>query len=228
MADLDLARLAMLQLADSAFPSGAYTLSHGLETLVAEGLVRDVDELAAALEVALVWRLGRADLPALGAAWAAPDIQALINVDRRLAAVKLAREEREASMRVGRRLAVEVARLADSPIFEAYRLAIELARTPGNAAVALGAAGRALGIARRDVLLMAGYGFANGFLSAALRLGRIGHGQLQRLLREAAPTIAAAADRAETIDPDELFPSAPMFDVALAMHETAPVRLFAT
>jgi CO/xanthine dehydrogenase Mo-binding subunit len=38
----DDALLAALQLADSAFPSGAYTLSQGLETLVEDGVVADV------------------------------------------------------------------------------------------------------------------------------------------------------------------------------------------
>ena len=225
---MDLARLAMLQLADSAFPSGAYTLSHGLETLVADGLVRDADELAGALEVALVSRLARADLPALLAAWDALDLEPVLTVDRRLWAAKLSREERAASARVGRRLAVEAGRLADAPLLAAFGDAVTDGRTPGNAAVALGLAGRALGIGRRDTALMAGYGFANGVLSAALRLGRIGHGEVQRQLREAGPLIVAAVDRAETIDPAELFPCAPIFDVALARHETAPVRLFAT
>jgi urease accessory protein len=225
---VELARLAMLQLADSAFPSGAYTLSHGLETLVAEGLVRDAGELAAALEVALVSRLGRADLPALLAAWDATHIAPAIAVDRRLTAAKLSREEREASARVGRRLAVEVERLAPSPMLEAFVRAIEEGVTPGNSAVALGLAARAMAIPRREAALMAGYSFANGFLSSALRLGRIGHGEAQRLLREAGPAIVEAVDRAEATDPDDLFSCAPMFDVALARHETAPVRLFAT
>ena len=226
---MDLARLAMLQLADSAFPSGAYTLSHGLETLVAEGLVGDAMDLAAALDVALRARLGRTDLPALLAAWdAAPDLAPAIAVDRRLSAAKLAREEREASARVGLRLAVEVGRLTSAPILATFVAAIEEGRTPGNGAVALGLAARDLGIARRDAALLAGYGFANGFVSAALRLGRIGHGVAQRLLREAGPAIVAAVDLAQTTDPDDLFACAPMFDVAMARHETAPVRLFAT
>ena len=35
----DLALLRLLQLADSAFPSGAYTLSNGLETLIGDGAI---------------------------------------------------------------------------------------------------------------------------------------------------------------------------------------------
>ena len=229
MSRTELARLAMLQLADSAFPSGSYTLSHGLETLYAEGLVRDAESLAAALDVALRARLALADLPALLAAWdAGPDLIPAMIVDRRLSAAKLAREEREASARVGRRLAFEIGRLVQASRLAGFVEAIDGGVTPGNSAVALGLGARALGLSRRDAALTGAYSFANAFVSVGLRLGRIGHGDAQRLLRGAGPALAAAVDLAEAVDPGELFPCAPMFDVALARHEVAPMRLFAT
>ena len=57
--------LAALQLADSAFPSGAYTLSHGLETLIEDGIVRDVDDIGRCLRANLMGRAARGDLAAL-------------------------------------------------------------------------------------------------------------------------------------------------------------------
>ncbi|UTA52349.1 hypothetical protein MSS93_15250 [Deinococcus radiodurans] len=41
--------LRLLQLADSAFPTGAYAFSDGLETLTQRGEVRTADDLAAFL-----------------------------------------------------------------------------------------------------------------------------------------------------------------------------------
>ena len=64
----DASLLATLQLADTAFPSGAYTLSGGLETLIEEGIVRDAAGMAGCVRALLLGRLARGDLTALTAA----------------------------------------------------------------------------------------------------------------------------------------------------------------
>jgi urease accessory protein len=233
--------LGLLQLADSTFPSGAYTLSHGLETLVTEGIVRSGDDLAEVLEVALVSRLALADLPALlGAHAVAADVRSgpgrlsaaqderLRSIDRSLRAVKLAREEREGSERVGRRLAIEAAALVPSPALDEFVRAIEAHRTPGTSAVAFGLAAEAFGVEERAAGLAAGSSFALAFVMAGVRLGLIGHRDAQLIVRAAGPWIERAVDLAETIDPLDPRPSAPQLDVALARHETASMRAFAS
>lgn len=227
--DRDSALLATLQLADSTYPSGAYTLSHGLETLVSEGVVRDREALGELLRVALLARLARTDLVALlavhdpGASGA--DVLA---IDRRLAATKLAAEDRTGSERVGRRLAAETARLAPSEALAEFGWAIEAGRSPGNAAVAFGLAARALGIPRRDAALAAAASFTTGVTIAAVRLGLIGHGDAQRLIRDLRPTIVATVDVAGALDWRTMSSSAPQLEIALARHETAQMRLFAS
>jgi urease accessory protein len=228
--------LGLLQLADSGFPSGAYTLSHGLETLVGEGIVRTDVDLAEVLEVALLSRLAMADLPAvLGSHEVAAEpsegtgsADRLARIDRSLSAVKLAREEREGSERVGRRLALEAFVIAPSPALEAFVGAIKERRTPGNSAVAFGLAAEAFGIGRRSAALAAGSNFVLAFVMAGVRLGLIGHRAAQLSVRAAGPTIERAVELATMIDPLDLRPSAPMLDVALARHEIAPMRAFAS
>ena len=236
MATGDLALLGLLQLADGGFPSGAYVLSHGLETLIADGAVRGGEDLGAALQVSLLERHARADLPVLlaahdiGAAWPGEEAstEALIDLDRRLTTVKLAREEREGSARVGRRLALEAGRVLDSAMLMAMSEAIEAGKTPGNAAVVQGLAMAAVGVGRREAGLAAASSFAIAFVTAAVRLGRIGHGEAQRLIHTAGPDIARAVDIAEGVDPTDLGPSAPQLDIAAARHERAAVRTFAS
>jgi urease accessory protein len=223
--------LAALQLADSAFPSGAYTLSGGLETLLEDGIVCDVDDIGRCLRATLLGRAAPGDLAALMAAHRAAsdaDVPTIVAVDHRLAATKLAAEDRDGSRRVGGRLVVEAARLVSSPALDGLRDAIAVGSTPGTAAVAFGVAASALGIPRRPAAVAAGNALATALLSAAVRLGRMGHGDLQRLLRGAAPTIRRAVDVAEATDWRALRPSAPGFDIAIARHETATGRLFAS
>src|ERR1700704_5763206 len=92
--------LAALQLGDSAFPSGAFTQSYGLETLVAERAVSSAADVEAVLAAHLRHRLGKADLPALLAAHRAAadaDVDQVLRIDAVLTAVKMTREERQAS-----------------------------------------------------------------------------------------------------------------------------------
>jgi urease accessory protein len=222
------ALLGLLQLADSAFPSGAFNLSHGLETLVADGVVRSADEVAALLEVSLLDRLARADLVILLAVHNAADLDEIVELDRRLSAIKLAADERIASQRVGRRLAIEASRLVDDEVLADYVVALADGRAAGNAAVAMGLATWAFGVAAHDAALGAAWSFANGLCAAAVRLGLMGHGQAQRTLRHAWPGIRQAVERAAAADPRDLRPSAPQLEIALARHETSSAHLFAS
>lgn len=223
--------LSALQLADSLFPSGAFAHSYGLEQLVADGVVRNADSLRLLLEVELHERLARADLAALLAAHDAAgrgDERRPVLADRALISVKLAREDREGSMRVGRRLLVECARLAPSPALAAHLGAVERAQAPGNAAVALGLGAAAMGMEGREAALLAAYTYCSTQVAAALRLLRLGHGEAQAALRAAQPAMAAAVELATRTPWNELMPCGPQLDAASARHERTEARLFAS
>jgi urease accessory protein len=221
--------LAALQLGDSQFPSGAFSHSFGLETLVAEGHVRSSAELAALVDVHLRERLARADLPALLAAHeGAGALELVCAIDRELRAVKLTREERQGSERMGRRLTIEVLRLVPDPALNAFDGAVRDGRAPGNHAVALGLAGRALGLDARQTALVACYTAASALVSAAQRLVRLGHGPAQAVLGEARPAMTEALTRAEGVSWRDLCPCAPGLDVASGRHERAAARMFAS
>ena len=225
--------LATLQLADSGFPSGAYTLSGGLETLIEEGIVGDAAALGGCVRAALLGRAARGDLAALVAAHrAASDrpavLDAILAIDRRLHATKLAAEERQGSRRVGLRIAVEAGRLAPTPLLAAFRGAIESGATPGTAAVSYAVAAVAMSIPERPAALAAAHGAALGLLTVGIRLGLIGHGDQQRLLLDAREVIVRAVDVACATDWRALRPFAPGLDVAMARHEMAAGRLFAS
>ena len=225
--------LAALQLADSAFPSGAYTLSGGLETLIEEGIVRDATSMAGCLRSALLGRAARGDLAALVAAHRAgseepPDVGTILAIDRRLEATKLAAEERQGARRVGRRIAIEAERLTSAGVLAALIAAIESGVTPGTAAVAFGVAAAAMRIPEEQAALAAAHASAVGLLGVGGRLGRIGHGDRQRLLRDAGEVIVRAVEVARVTDWRSLRPFAPGLDIAMARHEVAPGRLFAS
>jgi urease accessory protein len=228
----DRAWLAALQLADSQFPSGAFTQSHGLEGLAADGLLENRDALVAVLEMSLRERLATSDLPALLAAHtaaAASSHMEVRDIDVLLSATKLPREEREASRRVGKRIAAEAARLvATNLALNLYIEAIERRETPGNAGVAQGVAAAALGIPARVAALGACHSLCASLVSAAMRLTRLGHGEAQAALRAVQPTMAEAVALAERLDWREMRSRGFRLDIAMARHEGSQARMFAS
>jgi urease accessory protein len=226
--DQDLGLLSILQFSDSMFPSGAFTQSHGLEALVADGLLDGPDALRRTLEMNLLQRMASADLPALLAAHSADHAEVLA-VDHRLSAVKLSREERDASVRVGRRVAVEVLRLVpEDEALSAFAAAVDESRSPGHASVAQGVAAAALGVSAHSAALGACHSFATALISAAMRLTRLGHGDAQAVLRSVQPVMVEAVAIASNVPWQKMRSSAYQLDVAVARHERAEARMFAS
>lgn len=58
-------QLALMQLSDSFFPTGSFTLSHGLESLVQTGKIQSVRELQIFLQLLLRNKVGVTDVVAL-------------------------------------------------------------------------------------------------------------------------------------------------------------------
>ncbi|TDC55745.1 urease accessory protein [Actinomadura sp. KC345] len=224
------ALLAQLQLTDSGFPSGLYTLSHGLEGHVQLGMA-DAEGLRALLSD-LVRAAGTGDAAALALAHravTADDWDLLVETDRRLHAGKLSREQRTAAVRTGKQV-LETA----GPAFgsaPAARLAGLVADgvTPGTHAVVVGTVHAGLGVPVRDAVASDLYAFAASCAAAGVRLGRIDFRRAQALLREVRPDLVRAAAAAlDARDPRDLHATTPAADAVAALHERAETRLFVT
>ena len=220
--------LGTLQLLDSSFPSGLYTLSYGLEAFVAAGAVTD-GTLTALLADYLRYGVGPADGVALACAHRAhgagdPGLAAA--ADRRLTAVKLAREARETSTRTGRQLAGLTSQLFTDALLADYAARVQRGDVPGNHAVILGLALAAQGSGRVEAVAGELYAFCAGFAGAAVRLALIDHRRAQHLLHESKPVIVEVAHAMADKDVREIGGCLPLVDIMAAHHERAPVRLF--
>jgi len=220
--------LSALQLSDSFFPTGLYTLSHGFEAFVQAGLATRADT-EALLRDYLENILGPADGVALSHAHRAAegrDLARLQVIDRRLFGMKLVREAREASRRVGRRILTTAVKLKPDGLLVDYRAAVDAATSPGNAAVALGAATAILGIARKEAVLMELYTFSTSILGAAMRLIRLDHEEAQLILARLKPLMVRLAEENMDKGLQEMSAFAPLIDIMGMAHERATTRLF--
>ncbi len=220
--------LSALQVSDTFFPTGLYTLSHGFEAFVQAGLASKAD-VEALLRDYLENVLGPADGVALSHAHRAAearDLGRLLEIDRRLFAMKLVREVREASRRVGKRILTTALALVPEPLLADYRAAVESGAGPGNAAVALGAAAAALGIARKEAVLIELYTFSTSILGAAMRLIRLDHEEAQLILGRLKPLMVRVAEESMDRSPSEMRAFAPLIDIMGMAHERASIRMF--
>jgi urease accessory protein len=218
--------LPLLQLSDSAFPTGSFSHSAGLEGLVEIGRLHDAVTLQAAAEEHL-GLLATADLPVLRGAARAGSLSELVTLDQTLAATRPTREQRAASAATGRALLDSAHALGlDDEQLSGYRAAAVRRDTPGSQAVAAGVVASALGVGVPEALTGFAYAACAALVAAGQKLLLLGQRAVQRVLFALHPNITAAVAASRTHDPADPFAFAPVLEVASMTHERQPTRLY--
>lgn len=218
--------LSILQHADSAFPSGSFAFSGGIEGLAAlEGRL-DVTRLAGILEVVLRHRWAGCERVALVQAWRrGPEPASLASIDRALEAATLPATLRTGSRRNGSALLATHRRL-ETPGAAAMQAAIAEGSMLGHLAPVQGALWRSLSIAEADAVMMSAYTTLTALTSATVRLNALGALAVQAALSRVLPLIGAYADTSDISGETPLAGALPWLDLACAHQEVAELRLF--
>lgn len=222
--------LGSLQICDSFFPSGLFTLSHGIESFAQASLLTP-SSLAAIVADLIRASVGPADATAMALALTAarqndlPDVAA---IDRRLTAIKITREPRETSIRLGRQLLGLTRDVFDSELAEDYLALVDAGDAPGNQAIALALLKAKLGIPPREAVAGELYSFAASCVGAAVRMSEIDHRNAQRILLLLHPVIESATDDALSRSIADMGGSTPFVELMSMRHEVAELRLFSS
>jgi urease accessory protein len=216
--------LTAMQHADSAFPSGSFAFSNGIEGLAALGPRLDRARLAAVVDSTIRHRWACADRVAMVHAFRAHDLDRVGAIDAALEASTIAEPLRTGSKRNGGALLAAHVRLGTS-CAAAFRALIDAGRAYGHLAVVQGLIWRSLGILEPHAVAMSGYTTASGLVAAAMRLGQIGAIAAQAVLGDALRAVEEAA-REPIPAIMELASFTPWLDVACARQAHAHVRLF--
>jgi urease accessory protein len=217
--------LLMLQHGDSFFPSGGVSFSWGLEGLCDDGELGDSDALFQFVVGQLRGRWGGLDRPIVVAAHrSAFDLTKIVQLDVLLDAMTLSREFREASRKLGGALLAIHRRLKTDGAQAYFEAGSNRSLWP-HLAVAQGILWRRLGLKEDAAAAMSGYAFCTAFLSAAIRLGLLGHVQSQSFLAELGKEITIIL-KTPPADIQDIGAFTPHADIASMRHETRHARLF--
>jgi urease accessory protein len=225
------ADLSMMQLSDSFFPTGMYSMSNGLEAIFYSGKKIKAEELRELVKTYLEYQIGPADCTALGNAYeyaARSDLAKLLEVDRAIFSMKLVQEIRDASIRSGTQLVRCIRSFSDSKILGQYEDAIRGGQAFGPYPVALAVSANAFLIPKEKAALVMLYSFSVSIVGAALRLGMLQHFDGQKVIDELKPTIVKVIKANINRPIEGIWQFAPSIDIIQISHERMNSKMFIT
>jgi len=202
------------QLADSAFPTGGFSHSGGLEAAWQQGEVRDSAELASFLETSLQ-QLGRGSLPFMAAAHREP--AKLAEVDQLCNAFTTNHVASRASRLQGRAFLSSVQRIFKTP---------PLQPPFGHTAPVFGAVTRLLEINQQPASQLFFFNHLRGLLAGSVRLGIVGPMEAQTLQHRLSPRAQEILADCASLSLDDIAQTAPLLDLWQGAQERLYSRLF--
>ena len=215
-------RIALLQAFDSLFPTGAYTMSGGMETYTQKNIVHDKQTLLSYLK-AQAYILPYGDLgvcakTAQGEGWQV--------MDNLCAAMKQPYEIRMGSEKLCIRFIKIQQTLQEYPLLAQYHKAILQCKCAGHYPVAVGLYVRDLDADIDLALELYCYSLLSQAVNHAVKLVPLGQSDGQAALFELLSLIPNAVQKAKTASIDELGVSACGFDLRSMQHESLQGRLY--
>ncbi|MEL6471277.1 MAG: urease accessory UreF family protein [Cyanobacteria bacterium J06623_4] len=224
-------QLTLMQLADSAFPSGSYTLSHGLESLVQVGALSTAPQLETFVRLLICNKVGSTDLVALTHAHRAsrqPDMARIVEIDARLFAQTPIAKTRQTQRQSGRALLMVASKTWPHPQLEKLQQLTREGRLNCLHPIVFAIATQVAGISEDNARTAFVHGFVTGVLGAGIRLGVIGHVQAQQIRLALTGDMAEICESASHLSLDDMWSCTPLIDLAQMRQGKLSRRLFAS
>ncbi len=195
-----------------AFPVGAFGYSHGLETAIRDGAVRDADTLSAWIAGLVEHGSGWTDAVLFKAAWAA-DAGGLAEIVELAEALAPSLERRRETLAQGEAFLIAAGAWGPSPLSGAVAYPVAVGATAADIPV-------------ETALTAWLHAFCANLVSVAVRAVPLGQTDGVAVIAGLEPIILETAQRAAASTLDDLGSSALNSDIAAMRHETLQPRLF--
>ena len=221
--------LSLLHLTDPNLPIGGFSHSAGLETYVQQGLVMDKSSAKEFVVQMLSQNLRYTDAAFVSLVYEAAsnnDLQKILFLDNECTSVKLPKEMRQASNKLGLRLMKIFQPLNKSELIDDYAKAIKNQEAVGHYCIAFGLYAQALHISKQDALSGFYYNATVGFVTNAVKLIPLSQQNGQEILFSVQDLITELVQ--QTLFPDEelIGLCCTGFDIKSMQHERLYSRLY--
>jgi urease accessory protein len=215
----------VLQIADSAFPTGGFAHSSGLEAAWQQGEIRSPVELVDFVEVHLA-QTGRAALPFVNEAY--HEDRAFAELDRVCDVFLSNHVANRCSRAQGQAFLLAVDQAFDSICLKSFRSTVLKEKLPGHLAPVFGSVLRLLKISHSQCLRLFLFMSLRTLMASAVRIGAIGPMAAQsiqwRLARDAEQIAVGCAGIRVT----DAAQTSPLLDIWQGAHDRLYSRLFQT
>lgn len=218
--------LAVMQLSDSALPTGAFSHSLGFETYMDRETIRGEADFGSWLEMFIAQSLTTADALAIRLVYQADTFDEVADLDELMTVQALPQQIRDSGITMGRRLLAIGAESYPGPWVEDYRVGIDEGRLSGHQATIWAVLARQLAVPVHAAVASHLYATVISLTQNAVRAIPLGQSAGQRVIRQAQPWVERAVARSGELDLDDLGAIAPGLEIAQMQHQRQRARLF--
>lgn len=211
------------QLADSAFPTGGFAHSLGLEAAWQHGFVPDGGALRAFVVQMLRQQVTTA-LPFVNTVHGTPERAG--ELDHWCEALLTNHVARRASQQQGQTLLATVVRAFAPATAQRYRQDVLREEAPGHLPVVFGLVMQELGLGLARTVQLFLFLQMRAALSAAVRLGVVGPIEAQQIQASLGTELSALAERGTTATLEDLAQTAPLLELLQGTQDRLYSRLF--
>lgn len=220
------ARLALMQLADSALPTGAFSHSLGFEGYLDSGLIDGPEGFAAWLEMFVCAQLAATEAVIVREAYRLEDPEEAADLDDLATAAALPAEVRHAGTTMGQRLLSIASESDPGPWIDPYARAVASGRAHGNQSLAWGLVCRQWGIPEEEAVAAHLYTTVVSLTQNAVRGVPLGQDAGQRIIAQARRWVERATADSAAWGRDDLGAMPPGLEITQMRHKGQRARMF--
>ena len=221
--------LSLLQLSDPVLPIGGFAHSYGLETYVQKGFVHNKSSAEEYIVQMLSQNIRYTDAAFVSLAHDAAgqnDIAEIKNLDIECTAVKLPKEIRQASHKLGARLLKLFGGVKEDDLICHLKKSVQDGTLHGNYAIIFGVLAAVFEIKKTETLTGFYYNAAAGMVTNSVKLIPLGQQDGQEILFSLQPLIQTLVETSLFPDRDLVGLCCTGFDIASMQHERLYSRLY--
>lgn len=218
--------LGLMQLTDSALPTGAFSQSLGFESYLQREQIHDEATFGRWLRMFIDQQLTYTDALAIRLVFAARDFARIIDIDELATVQALPQQIRDGGVTMGRRLLKIGAASYPGDWVLAYAEGVADGLLQGHQAVVWAVLARHLGIEQDTAVGAHVYASAMSLTQNAVRGIPLGQNAGQRVIHAAQQWSQRAVEVSRDLEAEDLGAIAPGLEIAQMNHERQRARLF--